>query len=353
MHPFCPLVHVQIGIGADGSPGTFDVEMESISVTTTTPQPPAPPAPPAQGTTLVDLSAKTYRLFVVNDPVMGGRSTSTFEQSREGIAVFNGTVRIVPQLKAPGFCNAEIQSNSFLHPNFPDATAQYSATGGLVYRVKSNGPLTAFKVAYGTSGEYNFGSWKADVTVPADGQLHNIFVPWNHFSNKWSPSTGEPTVKCSDSPKVCPTKDSLSKIGAVGLWAEGVAGSFHVELHSVTAVATAPSGAATTCKKTEYCCPDAKHCLTPTSVSCAKDPTVCSASQACCPLTKLCVDVGAPCKSPCADQGTYCCPDALHCLAPAAPVPLFCKAASDCATGDVCCPLTNICVSVGATCTPP
>jgi len=108
----------------------------------------------------------------------------------------------------------------------------------------------------------------------------------------------------------------------------------------------------TVCKKTEYCCPDAKHCLAPTDVSCAKDSTICQAGQACCPLTKLCVDVGAPCKSPCADQGTYCCPDALHCLTPNPPG-VFCKAASDCAKGDVCCPLTNICVSVGATCTPP
>lgn len=40
------------------------------------------------------------RLFVVNDPVMGGKSTSVFGQ-HHGRAIFNGTVRIVPQLKAP------------------------------------------------------------------------------------------------------------------------------------------------------------------------------------------------------------------------------------------------------------
>ena len=60
------------------------------------------------------------------------------------------------------------------------------------------------------------------------------------------------------------------------------------------------------CKSTEYCCPDAKHCLTPTKTSCAKDASVCSADQTCCPLTKLCVTVGAPCASPCKEGNTYC-----------------------------------------------
>ena len=56
------------------------------------------------------------------------------------------------------------------------------------------------------------------------------------------------------------------------------------------------------CASTEYCCPDAKHCLTPTKVSCAKDASVCSADQTCCPLTKLCVHVGKPCASPCKEH---------------------------------------------------
>jgi len=234
----------QIGIGADGTAGIFDVEMHSISVAMAAPAPgPSPPGPapgpPAGGTELVDLSKKgAYRLFVVNDPVMGGKSTSVFGQ-HHGRAIFNGTVRIVPQLKAPGFCNAEIEASGF-GKNFPDATAQFSSTGGLIYRASSTGAMSSFKAAFGTSGEFNFGSYKADFDIPQDGEMHNVFVPWNQFSNKWSPSTGEPTVKCSADPKVCPTKDSLGKIGSVGIWAEGKAGDFHVEIESVTAVATAP-----------------------------------------------------------------------------------------------------------------
>lgn len=39
-----------------------------------------------------------YTWFVVNDPVMGGRSKSTFTDVN-GVGIFNGTVAIVPSLK--------------------------------------------------------------------------------------------------------------------------------------------------------------------------------------------------------------------------------------------------------------
>lgn len=79
----------------------------------------------------------------------------------------------------------------------------------------------------------------------------------------------------------------------------------------------------------------------------------CASGETCCPLTKICVNVGAACKSPCADQGSYCCPDARHCLTPVNPGHL-CDPSDKkaCRTGDVCCPLIKECVSVGAACTP-
>ena len=105
------------------------------------------------------------------------------------------------------------------------------------------------------------------------------------------------------------------------------------------------------CKSSEFCCPDAKHCLTPTHVSCLNNANACSSDQVCCPLTKVCVDVGPACTSPCADQGSYCCPDAKHCLTP---VPgIFCNGdAKNCKSGQVCCPVTDLCVDVGAACVP-
>ena len=106
------------------------------------------------------------------------------------------------------------------------------------------------------------------------------------------------------------------------------------------------------CSNQEYCCPDAKHCLLPSKVLCqSNDDCLRAGWKTCCPLLKICVDVGAPCVSPCADQGSYCCPDAKHCLTPI--TGKFCHgAASNCAQGQVCCPVTDLCVTVGAACVP-
>jgi len=105
------------------------------------------------------------------------------------------------------------------------------------------------------------------------------------------------------------------------------------------------------CKSTEYCCPDAGACLTPTSTSCLHNESACASGQVCCPLTKICVIPGNPCTSPCLDSGSYCCPDAKACLTPANPG-VFCDSATSCASGEVCCPLTKLCVKAGAECTP-
>ena len=107
------------------------------------------------------------------------------------------------------------------------------------------------------------------------------------------------------------------------------------------------------CNKTQYCCPDAKQCLTPTNRSCASD-TACSNGEVCCPLTKICVKPsGVACKSTCDNNDEYCCPDALHCLTPTNPG-VFCDPTNkdSCSNGDVCCPLTKLCVKVGRPCTP-
>ena len=39
--------------------------------------------------------------------------------------------------------------------------------------------------------------------------------------------------------------------------------------------------------QSEYCCPDAKHCLTPTEKTCAAAGDKCDAGEVCCPLTNV------------------------------------------------------------------
>jgi hypothetical protein len=120
-------------------------------------------------------------------------------------------------------------------------------------------------------------------------------------------------------------------------------------LASVVHAAPTPFAA---CSATEYCCPDAKHCLTPVpKKTCGTSQ--CAADETCCPLTKICVKVGAVCTSTCKDQKSYCCPDAKHCLTPTNPGTLCDPDKKDACSGtDVCCPLVKECVSVGAACSP-
>merc|ERR1712178_454416 len=73
----------------------------------------------------------------------------------------------------------------------------------------------------------------------------------------------------------------------------------------VTKLCVAPGAdcvAPPVCSSKEYCCPDAKHCLEASTTSCASDAKACDGNKefpVCCPLTKLCVKVGAACESPC------------------------------------------------------
>jgi hypothetical protein len=133
------------------------------------------------------------------------------------------------------------------------------------------------------------------------------------------------------------------------------AGRGHEAFCAPTGACPSPVPSHHVCNKTQYCCPDAKQCLTPTNRSCSSgEDSACSEGEVCCPLTKICVKPsGVPCKSTCDNNEEYCCPDALHCLTPTNPG-VFCDPndKNSCNGGDVCCPLTKICVKVGRPCVP-
>ena len=62
-------------------------------------------------------SKTTFNWQLVNDPVMGGQSVSkAYINKTTSTAVWDGEVKIVPSLKAPGFCNYET-SNKFVRMN--------------------------------------------------------------------------------------------------------------------------------------------------------------------------------------------------------------------------------------------
>jgi hypothetical protein len=172
----------------------------------------------APNTTLVSFDGApgtTYKFIVTNDPVMGGLSSSNFTQDTSaGKAVFQGTVRIVPSLQAPGFC----QALSSLLAKYADLSAYTHL--GLVVRTST--PFNGFKVSFAADTLNTlFASFKADFTLKPSTDWQLVTIPFTSFSNAWSPATGEPLRTCAEDPTVCVTPKNLRDIAQVGLWLEG------------------------------------------------------------------------------------------------------------------------------------
>ena len=136
-----------------------------------------------------------------------------------------GTVRDVPSLQAPGFIKAQADGN------FNDVSSAIS--GDLVLKVRSNTPeYPAFRVSFGALFSREF---KAGFSVPPGEEFNEIRIPFNAFSNRCSPATGEQLITCAEDPSVCPTAETLSNLRRITLWAEGAKGDVHLEVQSVSA----------------------------------------------------------------------------------------------------------------------
>merc|ERR1712224_298236 len=156
----------------------------------------------------------------VNDPVMGGQSTSSFSvEASKGI--FEGEVKVVPFLGEPGFCNLETSGSV----SFPDV----SDTDGIVVTAKQtkDGGLKNFDVRLTTTqtdAARRGASWKADFEV-VDGQ-DSYFVPYSDFSCQWR---GQTLKTCGN------IADQLSSVTQLVVGSGGVAGPFRLELTSFAA----------------------------------------------------------------------------------------------------------------------
>merc|ERR1711904_217434 len=205
----------------------------------------------ASGVTLATFDGgkgTTFKWKDLNDPVMGGASTSTFTQ-QEGVGIFNGTCRIVSFLHAPGFAKATTSAGWFSKDTFHDASSMVN--GSLTLEVRSTTPeYYGFKAEFGAKGVPHHGGHEISGTFKAPFNVtgsdwQTVKVPFNTFSYDWSDYTGrcdtkDPTgtqhVCCSAAhPEVCPTAKYLAQISSVAVWAEGVAGDFHIEIRSIGA----------------------------------------------------------------------------------------------------------------------
>merc|ERR1719230_604081 len=186
--------------------------------------------------------ATTYKFQELNDPVMGGKSTGTWEvDAAKKVGVFDGVVATVPSLKAPGFIKSAADGK------FPDASS--AINGDLVLTVRTSTPeykgfrvsfasgtlSPAYSCAGGGSIPFSRGCFKAKFSVPAGDEFTAIRIPFKNFSDKWSPSTGEQTTTCAQDTTVCPTAQTLKGIKRIEVWAEGADGKVHLEVHSIFA----------------------------------------------------------------------------------------------------------------------
>ena len=238
----------------------FSIHLHEFAASSAPPAPgpgpsPSPSPPSNKGIDLFDFGAAGVKPWrVTNDPVMGGRSKSTFvvgsdAAGAKNVGLFSGDVAIVPSLKAPGFCNAFVEI----------AAVDMAAYDAIEIMVRSHGALTAFKSSWSGKdvpkdpdchhpgcGETP-GSYKAafNVTqVAATGPVQRIVIPWSAYTYKWSDFTGGCTdhgaVCCSSAhPEVCPTFNSrkaLSSTSQIGIWGEGTAGDFALDIFSVRAI---------------------------------------------------------------------------------------------------------------------
>jgi hypothetical protein len=127
-----------------------------------------------------------------NDPVMGGGSSGNFTVG-DGFGLFQGTVRNVSFLHAPGFCNAQVRTGARSRLDVSEfATEQ----GGLRLVVKNAreeyAPYEGHKIAFSALGVPHHnggheleGSYKADfkLSSASEGKCAVIYVPFAEFSS--------------------------------------------------------------------------------------------------------------------------------------------------------------------------
>merc|ERR1719310_1686419 len=186
----------------------------------------------------------TWSWKALNDPVMGGVSFSTFSANVSGAtAKWVGQVNVVPSLKAPGFCNAETTDGQGVSARFNDA----SAFSHIEIKARAFTEYSGYKVSFAADTiNPQFKSFKANFELQGDGMWRTVAIPLSSFSNDWStftgdcdtvdPNNGRKHTCCSqETPEVCPTRKNLKDISQVGLWMEGHAGKFDVEIAWVRA----------------------------------------------------------------------------------------------------------------------
>jgi len=175
---------------------------------------------------LFDTSNGSLSWKTVDDPVMGGGSSSTITVT-PGIGVWEGEVKVVKSLGKPGFCtvrtsNAESEDSDESGP-FRDATGtEYLVVSLAEASVDVGLPVETFSVNISIKGEsWREGGYRAQLSedLCCGGKCQ---VPWDDFKISFR-GIEIPGKKISD---------NLDRISRIGLSTSGTAGKFSVSIKS-------------------------------------------------------------------------------------------------------------------------
>jgi hypothetical protein len=164
-----------------------------------------------------------------NDPVMGGQSIGTFVvDTNKQVGIMNGTVKVVPDLGAPGVIRGIASGN------FNDV----STCKNIVLNVNSETAYPGYKVTIGSHTNaympgkpfYQYG-YRAEFQAPV-GTFGDVVVPFNLFTIDYDLATGK-SVPCAQNASVCPPLSVLKNIQEAAIEARAVEGDVHIEVKSI------------------------------------------------------------------------------------------------------------------------
>lgn len=170
-----------------------------------------------------------HRWYAVSDPVMGGSSTSTVAVKNKA-GVFDGEVRTVESLDAPGFVSMQTRGGSF-----PDLRM----CKALKMVLKSENDYGGLRVTFGR--HHNEGApwyirgYKAHLPDVPAGRFTEVVMPFEDFSDKWDPATGDVQVSCQEDKAHCVDDIALTDMATFSIMGEGVGGKLHLEIKSIDA----------------------------------------------------------------------------------------------------------------------
>jgi hypothetical protein len=168
--------------------------------------------------------------FALNDPVMGGSSTSTVTLEND-VGVFEGEVMDVSFLHAPGFIKMETRGGAF-----PDVSHCNSLKLNLKAPLDYDGLHVTFGVHHAAGTEPYVRGYKAPLVVKRSESFQDVVIPFTDFSDNWDALTGDVLVSCSKNPKYCPDDATLRDFTTFAIMGEGVDGKVLVEVASIDAI---------------------------------------------------------------------------------------------------------------------